>query len=68
MFCISLLPLFVVSRTVCPWISVGFLDSGFLCFLLKTNLCKCISNVNVGSRWVPRVAIFKAVSDVKFSI
>lgn len=32
MFCSSLLPLFVVSRKVCSWINVGFLDSRFLCF------------------------------------
>lgn len=36
-----------------------------LCFILKTNLCKYISTVNVGSRLVSRVSILKLF---KFSI
>lgn len=39
----------------------------FYFFLLKTNLCKYISDVNVGSRWVYRVTLFKAVGDISIS-
>lgn len=71
-FCRSLLPVFtVVSRTVCSWISMGFLSSVcavFLFFILKTNSCKYISNVNIGSRWVYRMAISKLLVMFKFSI